>query len=74
MTSIEEIKAQMETLDDEKEKMSDGEYLEKANKLYELYQKVSKLQFEDDDNDIIISFQNLLINQSNGMIFILSIS
>ena len=35
MTTIEEINCLMEALDDEKERISDGEYLTRANKLRE---------------------------------------
>jgi len=62
MTSLEEIKHQMEILDVEKENMSDCEYLEKVNKLSSIFQILKLVSddsasssdgtISDDDSDV----------------------
>lgn len=46
MTTIEEITREMELLDEHKHEMSDGEYLEKSNKLMKIYKQLKKKEIK----------------------------
>lgn len=66
MTTIEEINCLMEALDDEKERISDGEYLTRANNLRDMYQKVKGIKSNDDyydsDDDDFNDSAEILLN------------
>jgi len=64
MATLEEIRRQMEILDEEKENIGDGEYLKKANRLRELFLEVqvtsddvlgSESDFDEDFEDVFVA-------------------
>jgi len=56
-TTIENIREQMEALDDNKENMTDNEYLSKSNQLHKEYKKI-----RDNDNEDV-NVNNLFLTE-----------
>jgi len=58
MSSLEQIKQEMALIDEQKDKMTDNEYLEKSNKLYEAYKKMKTFKLRECYASSITSYSN----------------
>lgn len=61
MTTIDEIKRLMEELDERKDEMSDGDYLNESNKLLENYKQLKELSSPVKNTIAIISATALFL-------------